>query len=561
MYLSTINRIGKWRSIWRGIIQILFYYGGKYMLPKDFYPTPKELLDKITEGIDWAQLQSVLEPSAGKGDIVDYVKEKYKKATWGRDMDIDCIEIDNSLCQTLKGKGLRVVHNDFLTFKTFKHYDLILMNPPFSDGAKHLLHALSLQKDNFGIICILNAETIRNPYTNERKDLISKLEEINAEIEYMEGQFLSSERPTGVEIAVIKVFVPEGEKESFIFENLKKRSYRENVYEDATDLAPNDFIKAIVQKYNIEVEAGINFIMEYKAMAPHILQDLKDSTYNKPILEMQICDKELSTNAFVKEVRRKYWTALFSNSKFTGKMTSNLADKYYKQVAELTNYDFSEYNIRTIQIEMSKNLVRGIEDCIIELFDKLSYQYAYSDELSKNIHYYNGWKTNKAWYINKKVILPYMNAFSSWNREFNPDYQVVSQLADIEKALNYLDGGLTDGRDMKLCLKHAVETGQTRKIRLKYFYVTFYKKGTCHIEFINEDLLKKLNIFGSQQKKWLPPGYGKKTYGEMQPEEKAVIDDFEGKEKYGETLMKQDYFIYNSMDSIQCLGVNTKEIA
>lgn len=531
------------------------------MIPKEFYPTPKELLDKITEEIDWKLIQSVLEPSAGKGDIVDYIKEKYEEVTWNRDLDIDCIEIDNTLCQTLKGKELRVVHNDFLTFNTFKHYDLIIMNPPFSDGVKHLLHALSLQKDNFGIICILNAETIRNPYTNERKDLVSRLEKMNAEIEYMEGQFLSSERPTGVEIAVIKVFVPEKEKESFIFDNLKKKLYQENSYENITDLAPNDFIKAIVQRYNIEVEAGIKLIMEYKAMVPHILQDLKDSSYNKPILEMKIRDRELSTNTFVKEVRRKYWTALFSNPKFTGKMTSNLANKYHNQVTELTNYDFSEYNIRTIQIEMSKNLVRGIEDCIIELFDKLSYQYAYSDELSNNIHYYNGWKTNKAWYINKKVILPCMNAFNSWSGKFDPDYQVKSQLADIEKALNYLDGGLTDGRDMELWLRHAAETGQTRKIRLKYFYVTFYKKGTCHIEFINEDLLKKLNIFGSQQKKWLPLGYGKKAYNEMQPEEKAIIDDFEGKSKYEETLMKQDYFIYNPMNSIQCLEMNAEQIS
>ena len=41
------------------------------MIPKEFYPTPRELLEKITEGIDWKRLQSVLEPSAGKGDIVD----------------------------------------------------------------------------------------------------------------------------------------------------------------------------------------------------------------------------------------------------------------------------------------------------------------------------------------------------------------------------------------------------------------------------------------------------------------------------------------------------------
>ena len=44
------------------------------------------------------------------------LKEKYKKETWNRDLDIDCIEIDDTLCQTLKGKELRVVYNDFLTF-------------------------------------------------------------------------------------------------------------------------------------------------------------------------------------------------------------------------------------------------------------------------------------------------------------------------------------------------------------------------------------------------------------------------------------------------------------
>lgn len=255
------------------------------------------------------------------------------------------------------------------------------MNPPFSDGAKHLLHALTCQRDNFGLICILNAETVRNPYTNERKDLVSRLKKMNAKIEYMENQFLSAECLTDVEIAVIKVFVPEKENKSFIFEDLRKQSYQENICGDVTDLAPNDFIKVIVQKYNIEVEAGIKLILEYRAMIPHMLQDLEDSSYNSPILEMKICNKQLSTNMFVREVRRKYWTALFSNSRFTGNMTSNLADRYRNQVAELTNYNFSEYNIRTIQVEMSKNLVKGIEDCIIELFDKLSHQYAYSDEL------------------------------------------------------------------------------------------------------------------------------------------------------------------------------------
>ena len=73
------------------------------MLPKEFYPTPRKLLDKITEGIDWKMIRSVLEPSAGKGDIADYIKERYKNQRYHNDLDIDCIEIDDNLQKTLKG--------------------------------------------------------------------------------------------------------------------------------------------------------------------------------------------------------------------------------------------------------------------------------------------------------------------------------------------------------------------------------------------------------------------------------------------------------------------------
>ena len=58
---------------------------------------------------------------------------------------------------------------------------------------------------------------------------------------------------------------------------------------------------------------------------------------------------------------------------------------------------------------MSKNLVRGIEDCIIELFDKLSYQYSYGDEGSvKNYPFFivlKSFKTLIYWrFANKKSI-------------------------------------------------------------------------------------------------------------------------------------------------------------
>ena len=80
---------------------------------------------------------------------------------------------------------------------------------------------------------------------------------------------------------------------------------------------------------------------------------------------------------------------------------------------------------------------------------------------------------------------------------------------------------------------------------MKYFSVTFYKKGTCHIVFNNEELLKKFNIFGSQHKGWLPPCYGKKNYKDMTKEEKEVIDEFEGEKSYKETMNNKKYFLFD----------------
>ena len=36
----------------------------------EFYPTPQSLVEKMLQGIDWAYIHTILEPSAGKGDIL-----------------------------------------------------------------------------------------------------------------------------------------------------------------------------------------------------------------------------------------------------------------------------------------------------------------------------------------------------------------------------------------------------------------------------------------------------------------------------------------------------------
>lgn len=132
---------------------------------KEFYPTPSELLDELlTSDFEGMRLprrlgERVLEPSAGKGNIIEYIK----KSTNTR--DIDAIEYDITLANELTRKKHTVIHNDFLTFTPFKQYDSIVMNPPFSNGDEHLLKAIEVAESNVSKSCnvyaIINAETIK----------------------------------------------------------------------------------------------------------------------------------------------------------------------------------------------------------------------------------------------------------------------------------------------------------------------------------------------------------------------------------------------------------------
>ncbi len=538
------------------------------MFSKDFYPTPEQLASDMLSGIDFDWISSVLEPSAGKGDLADAVRQRLRSTCagcWNKtDWDIDTIELNPELRHILTGKGYRVVHDDFLTYDTAKHYDL--MNPPFFGGDKHLLKAIKMQRRGGRIVCLLNAETVKNPCTNTRRKLAAKLEEYSASVEFLEKAFAQAERRTDVEIALVKINIPQAEQESDILANLCREAERpEQANKDTQTLIDSDFIRAIIQRYQVEVRAGLKLIGEWRAMRPLIMSSLKSDAYDEPIISMEIQkgdDKSTMENAYIKKVRTKYWEALLTAPEFMGLFTSNLREEYLSRVNELADYEFSPYNIYTIRIELNEKLTKGVEDTILALFDELSAQHAWYPEQKKNIHYFDGWATNKAWKINKKVIIP-LSAYDQWRTDCwyrLSDYRVVRKLSDIEKALNYLDGGLTESADLSQILAAAEKAGQTREIQCKYFTVTFYKKGPCHIRFTNDDLLQKFNLYGCQRKGWLPPAYGKRAYQEMSPKEQAAVDTYEGREAYEHMMQNKAYFI-TSAASILMLAGGKEEVS
>lgn len=523
---------------------------------QDYFPTPLSLIHKMFSDIDWRKVSTVLEPSAGSGNLVEVVLEKMKSLQHNsysideKKYDIDCIEIDPNLRYILQGKGFRVVHDDFLTYDNFKKYSLIVANFPFSSGDKHLKKSLDMISHGGSLIALINAETLKNPYSNLRKEIVNTLKEYNATIEYLQEEFIEAERKTSVEIAMIKVTVEDSNKESIILNKLKQDEKHSQQYDKTNTIIEGDFIKGIIQQYQFEIKLGLNLINEFKNLQPLIMKSFKKDSYTNSILSLSVetskYDNNVDTlvNLYVKKVRYKYWETLFNNEQFTSLLTTNLLNDYRRKVIELEDYDFSEYNVKEIQSQMNNNIVKGVEDTILSLFEEFSNKHSWYPEMGNNTHYYNGWASNSAFKINKKVITM-LSAYNSYSTRLDYTYTFFEKLRDVEHVFDYLDGGNTENQDLRAILDKAQSDGQTRNIITKYFKISIFKKGTTHYTFLDEELLQKFNLFGSQKKGWLPSSYGKANYTDMSTEEQSVIDEFEGRESYNKVMGNLDYYLYN----------------
>jgi hypothetical protein len=400
---------------------------------------------------------------------------------------------------------------------------------------------------------------LRNFHTNTRKELVKKLKEYNAEVEFIENAFSNAERKTEVEIALVRVSISKEVLVSDFFSQMEKSHKYEDVElpSDPNDMLMNtdftSFIQSIVNQYRIEVDAGIKLIKEYEAMLPCILENIQteNNPYPKPIIELKIESCRYSgksiINNFCEQVRLKYWKAIMNNPKFNAKLTENVRNDFHGKLNTLKEYEFSVFNVFELFVEMQKSISKGIEATILKLFDDMSAKHSYIAETGNNVHYYNGWKTNKAHKINKKVILPFYGKSNYDTKYCGFDiYRVRSTVNDLVKTLDYLDNGVTPNRYYSPSdeTEMALKNGTSKNIPLKHIEVTFYKKGTMHIKFTNEKLLEKFNLFGGLNKNWLPPTYGRKHYNDMTGEEQAVVNEFSGNAaNYEKIVSEQKYYL------------------
>lgn len=519
----------------------------------NFYPTPPTLVARMLAAVDWRMVATVLEPSAGKGDLADAIKRRSESARGRYGASVDCIELDPNLQHILRGKGHNVVHDDFLTFRTVKQYDAVIANFPFSEGDRHLLHALGLLGAKGGqLVALVNAETLRNPYTRDRQWLTTVLAGCGAEITEIEGAFRDAERPTDVAVSLVVVQVPRAaaSDSELILTSLTDAEDRPNDAESHDALVDDDPVRGLLSRFQFECQAGAKLIAEYESLRPLMLDRLSlhgEETYGRPIIELKIDTPsgDNRVNAYVRATRHKFWHALIGNPVFRAGYTSSILTALDSKLEQLANKDFTIFNIQALDAELRGEIPSSIEDAILALFDELSRKYAFVEGTGNNVHYYDGWKSNRAHKINRKVILP-INGFHSWSidrRDLDIRY-IQERLSDMVKVFQYLAGERVNAEGIVLeRIEHANQTSNFRNLDCHYFTATFYRKGTCHITFNDQDLLERFNIFGSQRKGWLPPSYGRRRYRDMDAEERAVVDEFQGEAAYEAVLDRASWFL------------------
>lgn len=505
---------------------------------KTFYPTPKNLIRKMVEKVHLPAV-NVLEPSAGKGDIVDYLKDQrydYRRSFH----NISAIEIDQDLRATLRGKNVKVIDSDFLTYAGPDKFDLIIANPPFDEGDKHLLKAIDIMYRG-EIVFLLNAETLRNPHTNTRKELGRKLKELNAEVEYLKNGFQFAERKTQVEVALVYIKI-ERNVEDDLFKGVDDKTGElkpeiENNYEVSNRRTIDELVAEYNQIVNIGIQTITDYYKNYKKIGGFIGLNKEAG---KDYSNMDMTGKmQNEVNAMVKEVRKSFWRKTLSLKEVRSRMTSSKRQEFEHALTLRCDMDFTERNIRQFVLNLIGGYTQTLTEAVLEIFDKFTIRHSYSDGLYEdNIHYFNGWKTNNAFKVGKKVIIPMYGGYGG-GRSFNDSYNgawklaygIDQQLRDIDIVMNYFDG-CAHYNSMAGAIERAFEHGKSRDIHSTYFKINCYKKGTIHLTFRDEDILRRFNVAACMGKNWLPHDYGSKPLQKMDSEEKSVVDSFEGWESY-----------------------------
>lgn len=482
----------------------------------DFYPTPKALINEMLAEVD-VTAKVVLEPSAGKGDIVDSL------IAAGAAQVLAC-EKDPNLKWTLQMVGhagdlrFRFLKDDFLevTREEVAHIEAIVMNPPFSDAARHILHAWDIAPDGCTVVALCNADSFQHNGTQAWQKVREAVEAHGRSLTFVDA-FATAERQTSVLVSLLTLRKEAVSQDPFA-------DYFLSDEEDApaggtqAGLMPYNFIRDIVQRY---VEACRKF-----SEVDRLSKELNVmAQYCEPAKDGQICGyapylpvtfgarskdgngTDVTFDTYRKELQKYYWGVIFHKLNMERYSTAKLREQLARFVEQTVDKPFTMRNIYAVLDIVLQTHGQRMREALVEAFEQIC------DFSADNSTAGEKWKTNSDYMVNRRFIVPWMcegRSYSWDNPTVHLSYYGRDKLDDLNKALCSITGtrfeDIPDLYDFEL--NHA-QWGQWYE--WGFFRIRFYKKGTVHCEFLDEDVWMRFNAEVARIKGWALPKNTSKT--------------------------------------------------
>lgn len=479
---------------------------------RDFYPTPPQVIDEMMKMSDIGG-KIVLEPSAGTGNIVDWLWAHGAKSV------LTC-EINDKFRTILAGKS-EVVGTDFLKMRAeeISHIDMIVMNPPFSTIRKHILHAWEIAPDGCEIVSLANSGIMKRSYygdDKEKKRIMEIVEQHGGHEELGNAFAASGERQTDVDVSVIRLYKPKSATMEF-----------EDYFSDEADdpeyqgygVMPYNFVRDIVNRY-VESVRQFDSVMAASDTINGLMQGIGVSSIRFGASGKDA--EHITRDMFKKRIQKEAWLWVFKRFNIEKYVTSGVMRNINRFVELQQDIPFTMKNIYKMVDLIILNSGNFMNQAVCEAFDHIC---GFSSE---NSTAGEKWKTNSNYMVNRRFIVPYMCRHDEYGYK-HPYVNVswgesVDKMNDVVKALCFITGKPFEwketnsyGKEVEHRLpsvqRFASDTGMQwgEWYEWTFFRIKGYKKGTMHFEFVDEEVWWKFNQTVAKQRGWSLPQTSNKS--------------------------------------------------
>jgi len=503
------------------------------MFNQDFYPTPPAVIEMMTNDLDLVG-KTVLEPSAGSGHILSFVKNLGANT-------VAC-EKHPDLAKVAASKADRFLKNDFFDVlaEEISHVDFIVMNPPFSNADRHIQYAWDIAPGGCQIVALCNAETIKNRYSS-RRTILGELIENNGHWQNIGNLFSRAERTTDVEVALINLFKPKTGEDEFSGYFFDMNDDQEETVNGSGIMKHND-IREIANRYVGAVKM-FDTVMGSSSEINNLISPISNGlgiafgaykTYTSRGGQYSTITREV----FKRELQKSAWRSIFDKMNMQKYVTSGVMADINKFVEQQQQVPFTMTNIfRMLELIFGTHAGR-MDRVLVEVFDRICSLSADNSEAGEK------WKTNSSYKINRRFIDKWMCEYDTRWPSDNVKIRIgtrESLIDDVVKALCFITGKnydqvmkmeYTDRYDRKgICAKtlynffsHSPTPWGEWVQWNEFFRVRGYKKGTMHFEFVDEDVWMEFNLRVAKIRGWAIP---KKTDNKRRGTERTKVKGVE----------------------------------